>query len=85
MVLTQGDGINLSTRVYFDSHALGSIVRRELRVGTEHNLSIGSALHVELAFSLTATGDTVSWDHHYRVLGVLVWSGMMIMLARVLG
>ena len=58
---------------------------RELKIGIECNLSIGSPLHVELAFSPTANGDIDSWDHLYRVLGVLVWSGMAIGLARALG
>ena len=85
VVLAQGDGINLSTRIYFDSHGLGSIMRRELKAGIECNLSIRSALHVDPAFSLTASGDTVSWDYLHRILGVLVWSGMTVGSARVPG
>ena len=83
--LLSGNGIDLSTRIYFDSHGLGTIARRELKVGIECDLSIQSALCVEHAFSPTASGDTVSWDHLCRVLGVLVWSGMAIRLVKVLG
>ena len=50
-------------------------MRRELKVGIECNLSIRSTLRIELP----------CWDHLYRVLEVLVWSGMAIGLARVPG
>ena len=63
LVPAQGDGINLSTRVYFDSHGLGTISSWKLKVGIECNLAVRFTLHVELAFSPTASGDTIGLYH----------------------
>ena len=63
MVPAQGDHVDLSTKVYFDSHGLSAIATWQLKVGIECYLSIGSTLHVGLAFSMTASGDTISCYH----------------------
>ena len=39
-VLAQGNGVHLSTRIYFDSHRLGPIMRGHLKMCMECCLSI---------------------------------------------
>ena len=40
MVPAQGDGIDLSTRIYLDHHQLCSMLVRKLELGEEGNLAI---------------------------------------------
>ena len=48
--LLRGDGTDLSTRIYFNSHGLGPITRGQLKVCIECYLTIRSVLSEELTF-----------------------------------
>ena len=65
-------------RIYLNSHGLGTILSWEVKVCVECNLSIGCTLCDELAFSLTASGDIISWYHLKRILVVPVGCGVPI-------
>ena len=72
MVFAQGDGIDLSSRIYLDSHGLGTTLSWQVKTGLECYLTIRSTFHVELAFSLTASDDTVCWYHICSILVIPV-------------
>ena len=72
MVSAQGDGIDLSARIYLDNHGLGTTSSWEMQACKAGYLPIGSTLCVELTFSLVASSDAVSWYHIYSILVVPV-------------
>ena len=84
-VLAQGDGVYLSTRIYFNSHGFGSIMKGHLKVCIECYLTIWSTLSKELTFSMIVWCDCIDRNDLNRVLKVPVWSGTTIRLARLLG
>ena len=71
------DGIDLSTRIYFN------IMRGQLKICVECYLTIRSTLSEELTFDATACCDAIGRDDLYSILVVPMWSGLALGLARV--
>ena len=78
LVLSQGDGVDLNTRVYLDGHQFGAISCWELEPGIKRYLAIRCTLCKQGSFVLGCGFDAVGKDHIYAVLGVL-GGGLLVM------
>ena len=71
LVLAQGDGVDLSTRVDLHSHQFGAIFCWKLEPGVKGYLAIRCALCKQGTFGLGCGFKAVGKDYIYAVLGVL--------------
>ena len=74
MVLAQGDGVNLSTKIDLYGHLFGSTVCGQLEPGIEGNFAIRGTVSAEGAFRLVAGHDAIggitsmlSWEYQWGV------------------
>ena len=85
MVFAQGKCVDLSTRIYLDSHMLHPIMAGQLELGIEGCWSIWGFPCIQGAFRLTAGCHTVSWYDLNSILRVPVASGAAMLSAGLLG
>ena len=83
--LLRGGGIDLNTRIYFNSHGLSPVARGKLKACVECYLTTRSTLSEELTFSTTARCDVIGRDDLYSILVVPMLSGLALGSATVLG